>query len=243
MSISSKIESLITAANSVTGESRTDLTSAVQDLKDGYGGGGLPSEYEAVEYIESTGTQYIITDYVPNIYSNVNVKYRLREIPSVDYFDLFGVNVGGLQPPAFYMTFEKPDSNRLKFRQYWTNNNCYIQSGDTGYSINEDHIASFGGMKNVFVDGAVARNENSNFLSFTNSQKLFIFALNVNNTAMHTGGRWRVYYFKVINIANGNLELNLVPCKRKADDEAGLYDLVNGVFYTNQGTGDFVVPT
>jgi len=40
VSISSKIESLITAANSVTGESRTDLTSAVQDLKDGYGQGG-----------------------------------------------------------------------------------------------------------------------------------------------------------------------------------------------------------
>ena len=40
MSISSKIQSLITAANSVTGESRTDLTSAVQDLKDGYNQGG-----------------------------------------------------------------------------------------------------------------------------------------------------------------------------------------------------------
>ena len=40
MSISSKIQSLITAANSVTGESRTDLTAAVQDLKDGYGQGG-----------------------------------------------------------------------------------------------------------------------------------------------------------------------------------------------------------
>lgn len=40
MSISSKIQALITAANTVTGESRTDLTSAVQDLKDGYGQGG-----------------------------------------------------------------------------------------------------------------------------------------------------------------------------------------------------------
>jgi len=40
MSLISKIQSLISSANSVTGESRTDLTSAVQDLKDGYGGGG-----------------------------------------------------------------------------------------------------------------------------------------------------------------------------------------------------------
>ena len=41
MSLISKIQSLISSANSVTGESRTDLTSAVQDLKDGYGGGDL----------------------------------------------------------------------------------------------------------------------------------------------------------------------------------------------------------
>lgn len=40
MSLISKIQSLISSANAVTGESRTDLTSAVQDLKDGYGGGG-----------------------------------------------------------------------------------------------------------------------------------------------------------------------------------------------------------
>lgn len=39
MSLISKIQNLISSANAVTGESRTDLTSAVQDLKDGYGQG------------------------------------------------------------------------------------------------------------------------------------------------------------------------------------------------------------
>lgn len=40
MSITSKIENLIEAGNAVTGESRTDLTTVMQDLKDGYGQGG-----------------------------------------------------------------------------------------------------------------------------------------------------------------------------------------------------------
>ena len=62
MSISSKIQSLITAANSVTGQSRTDLTAAVQDLKDGYG--KLPDEYQQVEYISASGGQAIDTEYV-----------------------------------------------------------------------------------------------------------------------------------------------------------------------------------
>lgn len=55
MSLISKIQSLISSANAVTGESRTDLTSAVQDLKDGYGGstvekGLVFSEYDSDGY-------------------------------------------------------------------------------------------------------------------------------------------------------------------------------------------------
>ncbi len=44
MSIRSKIQSLITAANSTTGESDTTLTDAVQTLVDGYGQGGGGNE-------------------------------------------------------------------------------------------------------------------------------------------------------------------------------------------------------
>jgi hypothetical protein len=57
VSISSKIQSLITAANSVTGESRTDLTSAVQDLKDGYGQGGGGTDGQ---FFPMNMTQYMI---------------------------------------------------------------------------------------------------------------------------------------------------------------------------------------
>lgn len=34
---------------------------------------------------------------------------------------------------------------------------------------------------------------------------------------------------------------NFIPCYRKADNEAGMYDLVSGEFYTNAGTGSFIV--
>ena len=42
MSIESKISSLITVANTKTGKTDADLTSAMQSLVDGYGGGGAP---------------------------------------------------------------------------------------------------------------------------------------------------------------------------------------------------------
>lgn len=42
MSIVSKLDALRVAANAVTGKHASDLTEAIQDLKDGYGGGGKP---------------------------------------------------------------------------------------------------------------------------------------------------------------------------------------------------------
>ena len=52
MSIISKIQNLISSANAVTGESRTDLTSAVQDLKDGYGQGGTDGQFFPMNMLE-----------------------------------------------------------------------------------------------------------------------------------------------------------------------------------------------
>ena len=40
MAIKPKLQSLLASANDVTGEERTNLTDAVQDLVDGYGQGG-----------------------------------------------------------------------------------------------------------------------------------------------------------------------------------------------------------
>ena len=39
----------------------------------------------------------------------------------------------------------------------------------------------------------------------------------------------------------GNLLRDMIPCYRKTDNVAGMYDIVNDVFYTNQGTGVFAV--
>jgi len=63
VSISSKTQSLITAANSVTGESRTDLTSAVQDLKDGYGQGGGEIIQQTKQIIQLDETRAIYLPY------------------------------------------------------------------------------------------------------------------------------------------------------------------------------------
>ena len=49
----------------------------------------------------------------------------------------------------------------------------------------------------------------------------------------------KIYYFKVTDKSTGKLERNMIPCYRKSDNVIGLYDTVNGEFYTNKGTGMF----
>lgn len=79
-SVYGKIQNLITAANTVTGESDTTLTDAVQTLIDGYGGGGsavleLLEEItlsEAVHSYDIDFSQYI-TDGYNTIYGYVDL--------------------------------------------------------------------------------------------------------------------------------------------------------------------------
>ncbi len=47
----------------------------------------------------------------------------------------------------------------------------------------------------------------------------------------------KLYYFKMYD--KRALIRNFVPCYRKSDNVVGLYDLVNGVFYVNKGSGAF----
>jgi hypothetical protein len=47
------------------------------------------------------------------------------------------------------------------------------------------------------------------------------------------------YSFKIYK--DNELLKNFIPCYRKADNVAGMYDIVNDKFYTNTGAGDFIV--
>ena len=48
----------------------------------------------------------------------------------------------------------------------------------------------------------------------------------------------RLYLCKIYD--NDNLVRNFIPCYRKVDNEIGLYDVINDVFYVNSGTGEFI---
>ena len=48
------------------------------------------------------------------------------------------------------------------------------------------------------------------------------------------------YYVKIFDNSE-NLIFDGIPCLRKSDNVAGLFDKVNNIFYTNQGSGSFTL--
>lgn len=50
---------------------------------------------------------------------------------------------------------------------------------------------------------------------------------------------FKVAYIKIEQ--NGILVRNFIPCYRRADKLAGMYDIVGNVFYTNAGSGSFTI--
>ena len=54
----------------------------------------------------------------------------------------------------------------------------------------------------------------------------------------YDGDGTKIYYHREY-LANGTPMLNMVPCVRNSDNEPGMYDLISGQFFTNQGSGAF----
>lgn len=184
----------------------------------------LPSEYQQVEYIEYTGTQYIDTGYYPD--ENTNAKYKvsissLREngphlLSSKNYyFPLLRNN-----PIAFVLG----KRGNAEF-----NNTDFRPDTEIIYEIEaykEDKILINGKERGVLTSTGDAD---------TTSLFLGTYGGQPNNANYILDGK--IYYCKIYN--GEELVRDLVPCYHIADNIVGLYDTVNDVFYTNKGTGTF----
>ena len=195
----------------------------------------LPDEYQAVEYIESSGTQYIDTGFAPNQDTRVIVDFQLTKLTS-----------------AFICgARENASSKAYTLNMGMVNGKCQLRSI---YNSQTHMLSADFKTERCVIDknGAVVYMDNEYKVThwsaeFTAPGSLYIFACNQANTA---GGylpdEMRLYSFKMYD--SGILIRNYVPCYRKTDSAAGLYDVVNNKFYANAGTGTFgvgadVVPT
>lgn len=203
----------------------------------------LPNEYQEVEYIESTGTQYIDTGIPLNQYRKCEMEFS----PT-----LIGATVderlcidGGLNNSS------QNDVRNLLYIYGGTKKLC-LAYGNSSHridsvelEINLKYIIEYEMLANSC---SLTINGNKYSASYgatliTNGDNVFLFG--ASNSASNQKpyidlASMRLYNAKYYN-DNDILIRNFIPCYRKSDNKVGLYDLVNNVFYTNAGTGVFLM--
>lgn len=186
-------------------------------------GGVLPSTYTQVDYIENTGQSYINTNFILNQNSKVELTVYSTNFTQGHLF--------GSRESATSKNFTISDGH-LDFGSYTSNRiNFYSHANNLKTKLTMD--------KNTFTVDNETYNDTYNLATvndFTCIAPAYIFYVSGNPY-----GNYRVwgklYGCKIWD--NGTLVRDLIPCYRNSDNEAGLYDLANDVFYTNAGTGEF----
>lgn len=200
----------------------------------------LPREYQEVEYIESTGTQYIDTGILASPVFKMEADFQ------------FTYNYLGTTEKPTNGTVQSPSYIAFGYNTAVTATNFYLAYSsytvDTSIPFDtKKHrcvIQGLGGSGNTGrwnIDGSVG--DKTGIINGTFSKGTLPFILFARNSKSGIGGfaKMRLFAFKFYE--DNIIIRDFIPCYRKADNVIGLYDLVNGVFYTNQGTGTFLKGT
>ena len=182
----------------------------------------LPDGYTELAYIQSTGTQWIDTNFKPNQNTRVKMDCNVIGFNSSDMF-LFGARIASGNT-AFGVAAD--DDNA----QWWT----FFGNGQgtpQGTCIGK-HTIDFN--KNTLsLDGNVFSFDSTSFQSDYN---LLLFASITNGSVDSQRGKMSIYSCQVYD--DGTLVRDFIPCQNPSG-VIGLYDLTTGEFYGNSGTGAF----
>lgn len=187
----------------------------------------LPAEYQEVEYIESSGTQYIDTSVIPTVNTRVVLDIDVLSYPG-DYLAIFGERHTTQTTNLFSFWVSSATTFRTDFGSS-TGNTTITASVIGRYVIDKN--------KNVTtVQGITATNPTS---TIQTTYSIYLLSNNYGGTADDRRPIAKIYSCQIYD--SDILVRDFVPCYRISDNAAGLYDLANSVFYANVGSGTFTV--
>lgn len=195
----------------------------------------VPSGYTEKNYILSNGTQYIRTDISETDAENWWLRYKIMP---TEYFHksghLFSSN-NFFSPFLAYFEDASPSiKQQLNAVRYGTSGAVATYPWD----LNTEY--TFEAYKNsdeIYVNGEYASQAATGSTKSQNN-KFTILTYGGQPTNAQWRFRGRMYYFKAIDVTTGIKVHDFVPCLN-ASNVAGLYDLVDEVFYApSSGTLD-----
>lgn len=206
----------------------------------------IPSGYEQLSYIESTGTQYIDTGLKMNDIFGCDIRYQSTGKANSSYGldGVFGCN--GAKTSAGVGTDLKL---WFSYGQYGTCIGTMFRNTSSKSYTNPitsfDEYYATSHRIQWKIDGTVWYNgENVHQLdgpfNATQNYNIFMFRANPGpDPDRKYYSKTRICYLKFC-AQDGTLLGDFVPCKRVSDGVLGMYDAISGTFFTNQGTGTFL---
>lgn len=180
--------------------------------------GTIPADYTLLEYIQSTGTQYIDTQYIPTVYTKVEMKLNPQVLQESAIFGSeWALN-------GFFMMFYEA---MFRWHSATAVNSATI-SANTDYTVKAD-VSGFEVNGTRYATTAAA--------PVATAIRLFSTTTPGTGTASNTKGSYKLYYFSVYE--NETPTMRMLPVKRNSDNALGMYDIIGGQFYGNGGTGAF----
>lgn len=180
----------------------------------------LPSGYKRLEYIQSSGTQYVDTGFQPN--QDTRVFCDAVFVASSTAYWLFGARNGTQDRTFGFLTY----SNQYR-SDYNTSPNEYLTGVQSGrFTVDKDGNVTK-------INGETAKTATAG--TFQCTHNLYLLANNNNGTV---GGQCSATLYACQIYDNGTIVRDYIPCQTTAG-EVGLWDDVNSVFYGNAGTGTF----
>ena len=179
------------------------------------------AKYTPLEYIQSTGTQYIDTGYKANNNTRIIMDFEYNSGDVVfGAYDTNGANGFGCQ----YV-------NSKWYQYYGTSSAVTTADAAAGTRYVVDYNKN-----QVYVDDILVRTATTN--TFQGNNNIILSALqNAGSVAFFTS--LKIYYCKIYD--NDALVRDFVPAKDEWGN-VGMYERVEGKFYYNGGTGSFGIP-
>lgn len=205
--------------------------------------GLLPSAYQQVSYIETDGNQYIDTGVLASNYSG-GIRYVFNG-------HITGYDPSGTNHYLFGCLNNGKRSGNVSFNDNLTGKPFIVYIGGSSSNIfrapailNKDILLE-AFCKSSSIDDLKAMVNNVSFTrsdgtytptEMPNANIYLLWCNGVGSTSIPIQAK--LYYF-TMDAADGTPIRNFIPCYRKNDGEIGLYDTVDGIFYSNQGSGTF----
>ena len=185
----------------------------------------LPPMYRRIEYLESSGTQYINTG-LTYIYG-----YKIN-------IEILDTNV--VETRGYLGWWNSASQNNLQ-AYYAGNLRGYVITRGTDNSLYLIGTNAFSG--DIIIEGL---NISANGYSYTANSispdigvPFTLFGYNRSSGVVNCSGKCRIRSAIFFDLNHDTLR-NFIPCIR--GNKPGMYDTVTKTFFTNQGTGEFIVP-